>query len=141
MSVEATAKGERFPLGNVMPVLRVASVEASVRYYVEVLGFKVDWETPGFVSVSRGLCCIFLCEGDQGHDVDRLHAEFVAAGAKIRHEPTNYPWALEMQVEDPDGNVLRFGSDPRKGEPAGEWLDMNGVRWRPRDGGGWERVD
>jgi len=30
----------------------------------------------------------------------------------IRSEPANLPWALEMQVEDPDGNVLRFGSDP-----------------------------
>lgn len=26
--------------------------------------------------------------------------------------PTSYSWALEFQVEDPDGNVLRFGSDP-----------------------------
>jgi hypothetical protein len=29
-----------------------------------------------------------------------------------------------MQVEDPDGNVLRFGSDSIKGRPYGEWLDM-----------------
>jgi hypothetical protein len=38
-------------------------------------------------------------------------------------------WALEMQVEDLDGNVLRIGSDPRPGEPDGEWLDMHGRRW------------
>jgi hypothetical protein len=25
--------------------------------------------------------------------------------------PTKYPWALEMQLEDPDGNVLRIGSE------------------------------
>jgi len=24
---------------------------------------------------------------------------------------------LEMQVEDPDGHVLRFGTDPNKNEP------------------------
>jgi hypothetical protein len=24
----------------------------------------------------------------------------------------NRPWAYEMQVEDPDGHVLRFGSEP-----------------------------
>jgi hypothetical protein len=46
------------------------------------------------------------------------------SGAKIRHPPTNYSWALEMQVEDLDGNVLRLGSAPRTGEPDGEWLDM-----------------
>jgi hypothetical protein len=27
--------------------------------------------------------------------------------------PTNFPWALEMQVKDPDGNVLRIGSEPK----------------------------
>ena len=27
-------------------------------------------------------------------------------------EPMNYPWALEFQIEDPDGNVIRFGSEP-----------------------------
>jgi hypothetical protein len=34
-----------------------------------------------------------------------------------------------MQIEDFDGNVLRIGSDPRPGEPGGEWLDMYGRRW------------
>lgn len=51
---------------------------------------------------------------------------------KIRHPPTNYSWALEMQVEDLDGNILRLGSDPRAGEPDGEWLDMYGNRWLNR---------
>jgi hypothetical protein len=40
--------------------------------------------------------------------------------------------ALEMQVEDLDGNVLRLGSDPRAGEPEGEWLDTHGHRWLRR---------
>jgi hypothetical protein len=36
-----------------------------------------------------------------------------ARGVAIRLPPTNYPWALEMQIEDSDGNVLRLGSEPR----------------------------
>jgi hypothetical protein len=94
---------------------------------------------------------LFLCEGDQGNsgswmwidgvDVEKVYDELRASGAKIRHIPTNYPWALEMQVEDPDGNVLRIGSDPKKDEPTGEWLDMQGVRWSPLPEGGWKRVD
>jgi hypothetical protein len=36
-----------------------------------------------------------------------------------------------MQVEDPDGNVLRMGSESLKGEPFGEWLDMDGRVWPP----------
>ncbi len=129
-------------LGGVTPVLRVQDAAASRDYYVQVLGFKVDWQAEDFVSVSRGRCNLFLCEGDQGHpgswiwidgkNVELLHEEYKASGAKIRHPPTNYSWALEMQVEDLDGNVLRFGSDPRAGEPDGEWLDMHGRRWLNR---------
>jgi catechol 2,3-dioxygenase-like lactoylglutathione lyase family enzyme len=137
--------------GGVNPILRVSSLEVSTDYYTRVLGFKVDFETPGLISVSRGKCNLFLCEGDQGHfgswvwisapDVKLLVEELRAAGARIRHEPTNYPWALEIQVEDPDGNVLRMGSEPLKNEPTGEWLDMDGSRWMPGADGRWNRIE
>lgn len=133
-----------------IPILRVAKLEASVRYYVDVLGFKTDWHYPTVASVGRDDCDLFLCEGDQGHagawawigvkDVDALHDELRARGAIIRHPPANYFWAREMQVADPDGNVLRLGSDPRPDEPLGEWLDMDGVRWAPEPDGKWRRV-
>lgn len=65
-------------------------------------------------SVSRDRCDIFLCEGDQGHfgtwiwvgvtDSASLCEEFRSKGSRVRHPPTNYPWAYEMQIEDPDGN-------------------------------------
>jgi hypothetical protein len=76
-----------------------------------------------------------------GVDVEKVYDEFRASGAMIRHQPTNYPWALEMQVEDPDGNVLRIGSDPKKDEATGEWLDMHGARWTPLPEGGWKRIE
>jgi catechol 2,3-dioxygenase-like lactoylglutathione lyase family enzyme len=139
MATTGVSSKQAIALGGVTPVLRVADVEVSADYYVRVLGFEINFKTPGFVSVGRGRCNLFLCEGDQGHpgswvwidgkDVDQLYEEFKASGAKIRNPPTNYSWALEMQVEDLDGNVLRFGSDPRKGEPDGPWLDMYGDRW------------
>ena len=34
-----------------------------------------------------------------------------------------------MQVEDPDGNILRIGSDPKPDQPTGPWLDMYGHTW------------
>ena len=102
------------------------------------------------MSVSRDRCCIFLCEGDQGNpgtwawigigDADALFEEYRGTGAKVRHPPTNYPWAYEMQVADPDGNVLRLGSDPKVGEPFGPWRDMRGDLWEPKPAGGWTRV-
>ena len=138
------------------PILRVRSLSESVAYYVNSLGFKIDWGYPGekasfFASVSRGGFHVFLSEGDQGNpgawvwigveDVDALLHEYRASGAKIRHPPTNYPWACEMQVEDLDGNILRMGSDSKKNEPIGEWFDMYSARWLPEPGGGWKRAE
>jgi hypothetical protein len=92
-----------------------------------------------------------LCQGDQGHagtwvwvgvaDVDALHESLKARGAIVRHPPSDYPWAREMQIADPDGNVLRLGSDPRVGAEPGEWLDMHGVRWAQDSFGAWQRAD
>ncbi len=137
---------------NVSPIFRVESLTASIDYYVRVLGFKVDWENPRVIaSISRDGCSIFLSEGDQGNpggwmwigvgDVEALFAEYRGKGAKVRHPPTNYSWAFEMQIEDPDGNVLRMGSEPKPDEPLGPWLDMRGDLWMPRPGGGWARVE
>lgn len=122
------------------PILRVHSLPSSIDYYVSVLGFGLDWLEPSVMaSVSRGPANIMLCEGDQGHpgtwlwmgvgDIEPLFEEYQAKGAVIRHPPTNYYWAYEMQISDPDGHVLRFGSDPREDQPFGEWVDMHGRRW------------
>lgn len=43
-----------------------------------------------------------------------------SAGAKIRRNPENYSRAYEMQVEDPDGHVLRLGSEPRTDMPLAD---------------------
>ena len=119
---------------NSAPILKVADMPASVRYYVEVLGFKnADWGNDDFTSVNRDRAGIYLCRGGQGQtgtwvwigveDVQGLYEEYQASGAKIRHAPRNYPWALEMKVEDPDGHVLRFGSEPKAGLPFAAWQE------------------
>jgi catechol 2,3-dioxygenase-like lactoylglutathione lyase family enzyme len=135
---------------GVAPILRVRDLAASLRYYLDVLGFTIDWETPQIAAVSRGNCCLFLSEGDQGHpgawvwigvsDADALFAEYSARGAIIRNPPNNFPWALEMQVADPDGNVLRLGSEAKENQVYGEWLDMEDNRWIMTPEGGWRRV-
>ena len=138
--------------GNAAPILRVASLAASVEYYVTVLGFTIDWEeVPVIASLSRDRCCLFLVEGDQGHpgswawigvgDVEALFEELRAKGARVRHPPTNYYWGLEMQIEDLDGNVLRLASDRKQDLPNGEWLDMHGRAWMQQPDGTWTPVD
>jgi hypothetical protein len=71
-------------------------------------------------------------------DINTLLREYRKSGAEIRHAPTNYPWAYEMQVEDLDGNVLRMGCEPLSNQPTGEWLDRKGCRWLPLPEGGWK---
>jgi len=115
-----------------IPILRVRDLRASLDHYVRLLGFRVDWQAPFMAQVSRGRAALMLCEGGQGHpgtwvwigvhDAEALFAELSASGATIRLPPTNYPWALEIHVEDPDGHVLRLGSEPRDDRPCSEWV-------------------
>jgi hypothetical protein len=65
----------------------------------------------------------------------------MARGAKIRFPPTNYEWAFEMQVEDLDGNVLRAGSDSKRGLPYGPFLDASGVLWEETEDGGYRALN
>ena len=119
----------RFEHAN--PILRVNDLGVSLEYYVGVLGFRsAEWGTEHFTSVSRDGAGIYLCQRGQGapgtwvwvgvEDVEALFAEYRASGARIRRPPGNYPWAYEMHVEDPDGHVIRFGSEPRLDLPIAE---------------------
>jgi predicted enzyme related to lactoylglutathione lyase len=108
---------------NSQPILRVEDMQRSLHFYIDQLGFKnVHWGDGDFTSINRDRAGIYLCRGDQGRggawvwigveDARKLHDELKARGVAIRMAPRNFPWALEFHVEDPDGNVLRFGSDP-----------------------------
>jgi predicted enzyme related to lactoylglutathione lyase len=116
----------------ITPILRVSSIPISIRYYVDLLGFALDWgheDASEMASVSRDGHSIMLCQGEQGQpgtwiwigveDIDPLFEHYASKGAKIRQKPINQPWAYEMQIEDPDGHVLRFGSEPKSAPTFG----------------------
>lgn len=139
-------------IAGVTPILRVADFDASVAYYVNALGFRLDWSDGRFGSVSRGRASLMLCEGSQGSpgtwmwfavsDADALFDELRQNGARIRHPPQNFPWgSRELHVFDPDDHVLRFGSEAPEGAPLGEWLDEDGTRWKATPDGGWTKVE
>jgi catechol 2,3-dioxygenase-like lactoylglutathione lyase family enzyme len=121
MAAQGVAHDE---LSRPIPIFSVRDLKSSERYYRDALGFKVDWEygePPDFGSVTRAATTIFLCQGCEepggswvivfAADVDRLHRELQGKGAIIKHPPTDEPWKLrEMQVADPDGNVIRFAT-------------------------------
>lgn len=127
-------------LHHATPILRVNDLAASLAYYTGPLGFKIDWQMGNFGSVSRDKCSLMLTEDAQGHagmwlwiavsDVEVLFAEWGERGAMIRQGPTNFPWgSLEIQLADPDGHILRFGSDGKKDMPMGPWMDAQGRLW------------
>ena len=121
----ATAKNNLdIHIENIQPILSVKDMNTSRAFYVDILGFKeADWGDDNFTSMSRDNCGIYLCRGEQGNpgtwiwvgfdgDMFSLHEELKVKGVTIRQAPVNHSWALEMHIEDPDGHVLRFGTDP-----------------------------
>ena len=115
------------------PILRVENLDRSLDYYTRVLGFSIDWNYAGRIaSVSRKHANLMLCQGSQGcggtwvwigvEDVALLCEEYQRKGARIPLPPTNYPWAYEMHVQDPDGHVIRLGSEPRGDMPFSDWV-------------------
>jgi catechol 2,3-dioxygenase-like lactoylglutathione lyase family enzyme len=124
IAAEARASTHDSELSSPRPILHVRNFAASVAYYRDALGFKLQWDhgsPPDFGAVSRGDAVLFLCEActsSRGawnmifaRNVDKLHDELRQRRAIIRQPPTNMPWHMrEMQVSDPDGNVIRFGT-------------------------------
>lgn len=110
---------------RVIPALRMTDYERSKKYYVDGLGFQVDWEHrfepgfPVFAAISRDAMQIYLSEhagdcqvGGLVHFyVDKVHPwyeEFLVKGVAITEPPCNDLGFWMMTLTDPDGNQLRF---------------------------------
>jgi catechol 2,3-dioxygenase-like lactoylglutathione lyase family enzyme len=114
------------------PVLHVSSVEASLRFYVDGLGFTVAWryeeDDRVFVAqVDRGSCALIFSDqwpekvgkglifislnvepdtrGAAAAALDALRAEFQARNVPVKDGRWGYRLLV---VEDPDGNQLFF---------------------------------
>jgi len=113
------------PIQRVVPALRITNYERSKTFYVNQLGFGVEWEhrfepnVPVFMSVARDGMQVYLTEhsgdcqvGGLVHfvieDVDAWFREFAARGVEPTELPNNDLGFLNMTVTDPDGNQLRF---------------------------------
>ena len=117
-----------FRIENIAPILYVKDMSRSLAFYVDILGFKnAEWGNDNFTSVGQDNSGLYLCKGGQGKpgtwiwigfdgDIFSLHQQFISKGVTIKLPPTNFSWAYEMQVEDPDGYILRFGTDPNDKE-------------------------
>jgi catechol 2,3-dioxygenase-like lactoylglutathione lyase family enzyme len=118
-----------YRIENIIPILSVQDMSRSLAFYVDLLGFtNADWGDDNFTCVGRDKRSLYLCKGGQGSpgtwvwigfdgDIFSLHQSLLLKGVTITLPPTNYSWALEMHVQDPDGHVLRFGTDPNDKVP------------------------
>ena len=123
-------------------VFRVNDLATSVAFYCERLGFTQDWmeggDDPAVAQVSRlgvtvildkqaywpkagvpSVISLTLNDVPQRPALDTLHGEFVAAGAHVAKAPFKVHWdphVYEMNIEDPDGNVLMFWGHIRADE-------------------------
>ena len=112
---------------QVIPILRIFSVEKAREFYVGFLGFKVDWEArfddraPVYMQMSRGAMLRHLTEhyGDccpgstvqvQMRGLTDYHHEINSKGyGYMRPGIEPMPWGDDvMQVTDPFGNRIRF---------------------------------
>ena len=111
------------------PVLHVTDVEASLRFYINLLGFTSPWRydedgTAHVAQVDRQGCALILADTwpekigkalmfislnvepeTQKAALDSLRAEFEARGVLVKEGSWGYRLLV---VDDPDGNQLFF---------------------------------
>jgi catechol 2,3-dioxygenase-like lactoylglutathione lyase family enzyme len=118
-------------LTRAVPVILVANVEASARFFRDTLGFSIDFlhgKPPFYGSVSRDGACLHLKfvhepvfavgaqDGDgfisafiEVENVKALYAEYAAAGATFDQKLRKEAWGgRDFIVRDLDGNGICF---------------------------------
>jgi catechol 2,3-dioxygenase-like lactoylglutathione lyase family enzyme len=105
-----------------IPTLRISKLEASRAFYVDALGFRLDWAHASergerFAQLSRDGARLYLSErpgdgaaGGLVHlyvpSVDAWHADLFERGLDAPL-PQDQPWGnREFRLVDPDGNQL-----------------------------------
>lgn len=115
---------------NVYPTLRITDYDAAKAFYVDTLGFRIDWEhrfAPGFpvfMHISRDNLALYLSQhrgaGPSGGlvdlyvpDVDAWYRELIAKGTSTPQPPEDQPWdTREIALTDPVGNRLKHLDSP-----------------------------
>ena len=120
-----------------VPEIPVSHVDKAAAYYVNNLGFTLDWggEEGGIAGISKGQCRMFLTSPafrepygnagpvmtwlnlDSKAAVSELYAQWKQTQARIVSEPEEKPWKLfEFTAADLDGNLFRVFYDFRGDE-------------------------
>ena len=108
-------------------VLAVHDARRSAAFYVEMLGFHIVMEPPGWIFVAKDSCMIMLgeCPDDMQaselgchsyfayfrvEDADSYYHHLKANGADVLSEIEDKPWAMrEFGLRTPDGHRITIG--------------------------------
>ena len=123
------------PFIDLVPLLMCADVQASIRFYTDILGFEVtgrddDVGATGFAAMANGRGRVMLASGSyvpqaakvdgrypQANyyfyvkDAEALRRAVVGRGGEATECVKRFYGLLEFEVVDPDGHVLLFGED------------------------------
>jgi len=113
--------------GRVVPIFRIFSIDMAREFYLDFLGFKLDWEHrfepdfPGYMQVSRDGLAVHLSEhhgdgtpGSRAYiymtGVEELHRELIGKTYKYnRPGLQQQEWGmLKLAVVDPFNNHIVF---------------------------------
>lgn len=113
--------------GRTTPILRIFDEAKAKEFYVDFLGFRIDWEhrfedgLPLYMQVSKDRCIIHLSEHHadcspgaamriETNELKAFQEQLLAKNYKnARPEVEEMPWgSKDMSVADPFGNRLTF---------------------------------
>ncbi len=134
MRMKDRKKPESLRLRSVQPGFTVNDIQASVRWYTEVLGFtmKEPWMRDGVMTgaeIRAGSCSLYLGQDDwakgrdrvkgtgvrlycdTAQDIDQLAKDIESRGGRLDHQPQTQPWGTrDFGITDPDGYKLTIAS-------------------------------
>jgi hypothetical protein len=112
-----------------IPTFRILNFDKAINFYIDLLGFKVDWEhrfgpaETVYMQISSSGLVLHLSENKRFHargvvfietkGITAFHRE-LADKATLKDLPqvvkTNWQ-TLQLELEDPFGNLLRFNEN------------------------------
>lgn len=109
-----------------IPIFRILDFEKAKEFYIEFLGFKMDWEhrfgqdEPVYMQVSKNDLILHLSENKrfqtgiiifvETKGIEKFHFELLNKSSSYRvPDVAKTNWnTKQMELADPFGNLLRF---------------------------------